>query len=984
MKNNIPILTTATIYVAGVAGCFKFFPQIAENFQNFCEILNVSKATGLIIVSIPLAIACLDSIKRFLNYREIDQLATQAESRNAYKPGWFRLRPFDNSNLDISAYKKRIRADNTETHIAEWIEQSSSPILYLTGKSGTGKSSLLAASVVPLLKKSANDANRSINIIGFRIYRDPITDLEQAILGSKATHNKLLVTNNLREMLEELVQQSPLLLVIDQFEEFLILHRKLIREPFEKLIHSLIIQPIPNLQLLLVVREDYLPELEKATTGYLPKLRLFENWRQVGLFDLSMASQFLRACGKQINRNLLLNLLEEANQIEEAQGQYRPITLNMLGLALERNMKSKRFRIWFNTPNHRMLQRLLADELGKDPLPRQVLTPMVTEWGTKRVMVIDKIAKRTGIEINQIKGCLRRLEISGLVRQVNELEQAWEISHDFVARLIAELLSSWKASIWRQVRPWVLPTLCFIGLIGFSFPQKEEALSFRLQQEIASIGMILDKAYNGLNIRIVDYEDEKLTDITDHIELIAEYSRHMKINKLTIEHLSTLEFLPKNIGKIKHLQQLNIDHNNALTIIPESIGQVIQLQQLNIRYNRSLTKIPESIGQLTKLKQLDVRYNNAIKNIPESIGQLTQLRQLSIVGNNIFTTIADRINSLDVLPKLVIYDNNHITALPESIGQLIQLRQLHIGNNHALTTIPESISRLENLWYLSINNNTSLISIPTTISQLTSLEQLRIGNNHALAKIPDNIGQLTQLKRLYIDDNKILEKIPESISLLKKLQFLRISNTAIKNIPESIGELTLLKKLHIDNNHALITIPENIGHLNKLIELHINNNDTLTEIPDSVGNLNRLMELHIDNNDALTAIPDSIEHLAQLIELHIDNNDALTSIPDNIENLTQLMELHIDNNDALTAIPESIGRLSLLEDLSIDNNNALTNIPDSIGQLTHLQFLSISNNNKIISIPETIGNLQKLQFLNISENLNLKTIPTSVKELLTL
>lgn len=65
----------------------------------------------------------------------------------------------------------------TNMSLLDWLQHSQDQILYLTGKSGCGKSSLLEAFVIPQLKSSAP----SFVIFKIRAYQDPLNAVRQEL-----------------------------------------------------------------------------------------------------------------------------------------------------------------------------------------------------------------------------------------------------------------------------------------------------------------------------------------------------------------------------------------------------------------------------------------------------------------------------------------------------------------------------------------------------------------------------------------------------------------------------------------------------------------------------------------------------------------------------------------------------------------------------------------------------------------------------------
>lgn len=133
--------------------------------------------------------------------------------------GYFRIGPY----LDIPQDRDKFhRADGAHERALAWIERSvGSTLLYLTGDSGSGKSSLLNAFVLPALR------DRNWKVVEARAWQDPETALCEALsgLGGDKRLRPALQGQELRQWLASAASPTGghLLIVFDQFEEFFIL-----------------------------------------------------------------------------------------------------------------------------------------------------------------------------------------------------------------------------------------------------------------------------------------------------------------------------------------------------------------------------------------------------------------------------------------------------------------------------------------------------------------------------------------------------------------------------------------------------------------------------------------------------------------------------------------------------------------------------------------------------------------------------------------
>ena len=95
-----------------------------------------------------------------------------------FEADYFRVGPYTGSEADRQRYH---RLDGADADILAWVRAVGDPILYLSGLSGAGKSSLLNASLLPAL--AAGDAPATpCHIIDIPEHDDPIAHLREALL----------------------------------------------------------------------------------------------------------------------------------------------------------------------------------------------------------------------------------------------------------------------------------------------------------------------------------------------------------------------------------------------------------------------------------------------------------------------------------------------------------------------------------------------------------------------------------------------------------------------------------------------------------------------------------------------------------------------------------------------------------------------------------------------------------------------------------
>jgi hypothetical protein len=174
-------------------------------------------------------------------------------------------------------------------------------------------------------------------VVRLRGYQDPVDALERelrlpGVVWQKAAPD----TADLPSLLERASRylgSRRLLIVLDQFEEFVILQDPDKHERFNQLMAALKQRPLEGVTLLFVFRCDYIGVVEKLA---LPPMHQDTNWKLVPQFTESAARDFMRGSGLQVGDDLLRDVLREAAEIEQTKGLIRPITINLCGLVLGR------------------------------------------------------------------------------------------------------------------------------------------------------------------------------------------------------------------------------------------------------------------------------------------------------------------------------------------------------------------------------------------------------------------------------------------------------------------------------------------------------------------------------------------------------------------------------------------------------------------------------------------------------------------------
>lgn len=402
-------------------------------------------------------------------------------------PKDFRIQPFEDNEYDRKDFK---RPDGKDLNVLNWLLNSDLGIHYLTGRSGCGKSSLLQASVLPKLR------SKGWTTLLIRLNTTPILAIKKALFGALHKEPKALEQETVEELLVQLTEhgQNPLLLVLDQFEEFLICLEESIDEEIQPLLNLLLElekKSLPKIKVVIVLRSDYLGLLD--TLALPSEAKPYPaNWREIPPFSISDGWNYLSSANTSLEGPRLHKLLvNAADEIEETTGMIRPITLNILGLAL-RNVSQPMKGNTADLIETYLHSKVDAPEVRE--IAPQIIKKMVCN-GIKKPRNLDELSQETQLPIGTVKGCLLNLYQAGLVRFIDREQHIWEITHDFTARQLDLLLSSWHQSSWRKVRYFIAPALILCWLVTLAWAIRAPGQVFTLPATEPGINVEIPELY---------------------------------------------------------------------------------------------------------------------------------------------------------------------------------------------------------------------------------------------------------------------------------------------------------------------------------------------------------------------------------------------------------------------------------------------------------------------------------------------------------
>jgi ankyrin repeat protein len=379
---------------------------------------------------------------------------------------FFRTSPYENEENDRKLFQ---REDGIHDQLYSWLTKKSEPVMYLSGESGAGKSSLLNAELIPKLEQTTG--SRCFVLDRARDCRESLRKelLAPGRIWEKPTARFREMSQLIRKAADRLAEaDGRLVLIVDQFEELVISpthtsnRHRFVTWLLQWVISesSALNDPLRNVTVLLVVRDDYRPFLDVFAGGLLPPREQNRNWMEVKPFLLDHAHQFLNRSGLKLHHALKEDIFRQIAEIEENPDFVRPVTINMVGIVLVRRAVEGMSRLIRRKEAGGFIRSYIIQSIRQSDVigsARPILRMMISTKRTKVARSVSDISYETGYTSGIVNTTLERLQQRALVRCLDKQDGRWEISHDFLARLLEETLRTWRQSTMQAVRRSVLP-----------------------------------------------------------------------------------------------------------------------------------------------------------------------------------------------------------------------------------------------------------------------------------------------------------------------------------------------------------------------------------------------------------------------------------------------------------------------------------------------------------------------------------------------
>jgi hypothetical protein len=637
--------------------------------------------------------------------------------------GYFRIGPY------LSTAEDRIkfdRADRAHEKVLSWIERSSSLPLYLTGDSGSGKSSLINAFVLPALR------DHGWTVVEARTWQDPETALRTALINLSGTRrSRQAQERGLRNLLTAATRAAGthLLLVLDQFEEFLILGKPDQQQRFATLIGDLHADPIRGLSLLLVLRSDYQILLDDVG---LPPLRQGDNFYQVGRFTRAAAAGFMERSGLRLQADTLDRLLTSAAELDETAGLVRPITLNVIGYVLATG-KTVAMSADAGELVRSYIELTIGQPAIRDFAPR-VLEQLVTEQGTKQPRTESGLAVAANLRRGEVRAVLNGLGEAGLARPLDPINGVWELSHDFIARAVTRYLGRCGPERLQHAAFYAAPALFAIAMMVAAGALAWHRFSpYEIRSELAMLGLTVTDSRDGLTAESTSLLTPKAFLLSG--PLLAKLPlRTLIVHETQVANLTNLEPL-KGLTTLQ-----SIDLTGTVADL-EPLKGLTALQSLNLTRARVANLAP--LTGLTALQSLDLSGTQVVNLEP--LKGLTALRSLELAE----TQVANLAPLKDLTALQWLNLTGTKVANLEPLKGLTALQYLNLYGTQVANLEPlKDLTALQ-----SLDLNLTQVANLEPLKDLTALQYLNLFGTQVANLEP--LKGLTALRSLYLYRTKV-------------------------------------------------------------------------------------------------------------------------------------------------------------------------------------------------------------------------------------
>ena len=875
-------------------------------------------------------------------------------------------------------------------------------LVVVSGASGTGKSSVIKAGLLPLLRKKEWQILPVV-----RPGKEPMQNL-QTELG------------NLEEKIN---RDTSALLIIDQYEELITqcLHPEE-RVEFEEQMAKWI-TAYPQLRIVISIRSDFEPQFEEAT--------LKEYW-QKGRYVVPVFSQnelrevIIKPTIQEVlffePESLVDKLVDAVNQAPGA----LPLLSFTLSELYHTYIESGRTNRAFTEGDYEKLGGVIGalrtranniydglDDAHQDSMRKLMIRMVSLEGGelASRRVLSDDIVFSDEAETRRIRAVAQQLVEARLVSSGRDKQgnTYYEPAHDALVR-------AW-ARLWEWIKAMGEGKMGLMYKLSLAVADHQEHMDSRKAKDyLWNEDPRLDLLYADLQTGDHSYNEPEESFLLASYQLKKRNQRQrwgiVAVVMIGLIGLAFYAFIQQKIANTKATEALDATIEAKIqTQIARDSTVAAQKQRKRALAATEEAKIQTQIAQdsATSAQEQRTFADQKALEAQDSAIAAEQARDLA-AGNldlankiiesfyfyedryglafkhNKYYYIDKKGNEIEKLGKwdkaepfdikrgiAQVTSERHDTVMtfdPNTFEEVIQLvrlgreydEQIFIdtdGNRYLISNDLNNINKRTKALDL---DNRKIEFLPDTIYDFKGIEILLFSENN-LRSLSPKVGQFKNLTLLDLSYNQ-LSTLPAEIGQLGKLTYLDLRGNELKTLPAEIGQMGHLTYINYDT-YKEVQLEENLSSL----DLSYNQ---LSDLPTEIFRHGNLSRLYLRENQ-LTTLPAGIDSLESLTTLDLSKN-RLTTLPEGIGGLERLTTLDLSKN-RLTTLPEGIGGLERLTTLDL-RVNQLTTLPEGIGGLKSLTTLDLVGN-QLTTLPEGIGGLKSLTTLDLRAN-QLTTLPEGI------
>jgi len=371
--------------------------------------------------------------------------------------------------------------------LLERISGTEHKLIIIHGQSGVGKSSILQAGLIPILRQQAIGERDALPVL-VRTYTDWVEILGKSLVEAfnKVRKNQLSVQlNSIKKILDFLRENDErkllTVLIFDQFEEFFFVHKNQIsRKGFYEFLRVSL--DIPYVKVIVSLREDYLHYLlECERLSYISTINndiLTKNNRYyLANFSLEEAKNVIQNLTERTHLHFKPDLINQlVNDLAGDTTEVRPIELQIVGVQLQTDKITSLEKYYQFGTKEKLLQRFLDEVLkdfgcGNEKTAELVLYLLTNTNGTRPIKTYADLQAGLGADSEKLDLVLEILVKSGLVSLFPEFYgNRYQLVHDYLVDLI-------RQKIELSIRQKIFNNKTFLQVDNKTFIQTNKVLA---------------------------------------------------------------------------------------------------------------------------------------------------------------------------------------------------------------------------------------------------------------------------------------------------------------------------------------------------------------------------------------------------------------------------------------------------------------------------------------------------------------------------